>query len=81
MNKTDVEVGTYKAHLLLIAKRADEMHRMASHYLKEVPVLADAEPFVWAVLNMSKDMFKMADIDDIRDEVIKVMNNSSVSGS
>ena len=78
MIKTDVEVSTYKAHLLLIAKRADEMHRMASHYLKEVPVLADAEPFVWAVLNMSKEMFKMADIDEIRDEVIKTMETSPV---
>jgi hypothetical protein len=78
MNKTDVEVSTYKAHLLLIAKRADEMHRMASHYLTEVPILADAEPFVWAVLNMSKEMFKMADIDEIRDEVIKTMEKSPV---
>ena len=40
------EVSLYKAHLLLLQKKSDEMHQMAGHYLKNVPSLGDAEPFV-----------------------------------
>jgi len=64
------EVGLYKTHLLLIHKKSDEMYQMASHYLKNVPSLGDAEPFVWAVLTMSKDIFNDSDIDRIRDEIV-----------
>lgn len=66
------EVGLYKTHLLLIQRLADEMHVMAGHYLKEVSSLGDAEPFVWSVLNMSKEIHGIADIDKIRDEVLEV---------
>jgi hypothetical protein len=64
------EVSLYKAHLLLLQKKSDEMHQMAGHYLKNVPSLGDAEPFVVAVLNMSREMFYDSDIDRIRDEIV-----------
>lgn len=63
------EMGVYKSHLLLIQRKSDDMYQMAGHYLKNVPLLGDAETFVWAVLNMSKEIFNDADIDKIRDEV------------
>jgi len=81
MNKTDVEVSAYKTHLLLIAKLADEMYQMAGHYLTKVPELGEAEPFVSAVLKMSKETFKLADIELIRNEVIEAMEKYTAQGS
>lgn len=76
MNKTDIEVSTYKTHLLLIAKYADELYVMAGHYYKNIPNLGDAEPFVYSALNMSKQIYEIADIDNIRAEVLKTIGDT-----
>jgi hypothetical protein len=70
------EVSLYKAHLLLIQKKSNEMYEMAGHYLKNVSSLGEAESFVVAVLNMSKEIFHDSDIDRIRDEIVALNEKS-----